>query len=356
MQTKSLGFIDTTRALAAFFMVFTHVVGLYSTNAIAEHSFFGKAIGLLGEAPAAPVFMVAMGILFSYKGKADFHLNIKRGIKLLFKGYALNIARIILPGLVFLLFLIFESSHSGGQDNLGSEMSKKALDSIFVIDILHLAGLSYIVLSVFQKLGLKNYSIVFVMTAVAFISPVIWGMGTSLPFIGRGFDLLWGTGGEQVSFPLFPWLVYPLLGMILGNIYRDPLKLTPRTMLYQAGLGGVLAAIGLVMALGNWEYHFGDYWRTGPGGLFVYTGFVLIWLSLFFLLNDFIPSFFAEFFRFVSRNITNFYITQWLIISIGIVFVEEDKLGMLPTIFAISVVCAMTVLICRFLQKKNINF
>ena len=72
MQTKSLGFIDTTRALAAFFMVFTHVVGLYSTNAIAEHSFFGKAIGLLGEAPAARCLWWLWVYCFLIKAKQIF--------------------------------------------------------------------------------------------------------------------------------------------------------------------------------------------------------------------------------------------------------------------------------------------
>lgn len=357
MNKKDLDFIDLARSLAAFFMIFTHVVGLYSTTALAEKSLFGQMIGLLGESPAAPVFMVAMGILFTYKPKDDFQASINRGFKLLIKGYLLNIARVVLPAIIFSLLYVFnlDSTPEIIKENETSSAIIKIINSLVVIDILQLAGLSYIVLTLFQKLKIKNYFIVVAIILISICSPFLWGLGTSIPLIGRILDPFWGVGGEQVSFPLFPWLVYPLLGMILGSLYRNPEILTKRTMQFQLALGGVLMGIGFIIASSNWKYHFGDYWRTGPGGLTIYLGFVLAWLAFLFLISNLIPQAITDFMRFISRNITNFYIVQWLLISSGLAIIGETKLGFISTIVAISIVTTLTIIICQQLQKRNIQ-
>ena len=58
-----LRFLDLARGLAIVFMVFQHVQILFAVGS-GEDSSVGVAFLLLGTAPAAPVFMVAMGFLF----------------------------------------------------------------------------------------------------------------------------------------------------------------------------------------------------------------------------------------------------------------------------------------------------
>ena len=353
MNKNDLNFIDLARTLAAFFMVFIHVLGLYSASSV-EDSLFGQVIGLLGEAPAAPVFMVVMGILFSYNPKVDHKASIIKGVKLVIKGYLLNFARVFLPALVFLLLTILGLYTTDSLDENESIVTTKIFESLWVIDILQLAGLSYIILTIFQKMKIKNHTLIAIIILISIVSPFLWGLGTSLPIFGRGLDLFWGVDGEQVSFPLFPWIVYPLLGMILGSFYRNPKYLTKSAMCFQLGFGGILMLIGFAIALGDWQYHFGDYWRTGTAGLIVYIGFVMAWLAVLFMISTFIPHSITAFVRFISRNITNFYIVQWLLISIGLVLIGEIKFGMFASIMAMLLISILTTVICQQLQKRKI--
>ena len=58
-----LRFLDLARGLAIVFMVFQHVQIIFAVGS-GEDSALGVTFLLLGTAPAAPVFMVAMGFLF----------------------------------------------------------------------------------------------------------------------------------------------------------------------------------------------------------------------------------------------------------------------------------------------------
>lgn len=351
-MSSKLPFLDLARGLAAIFMVCTHVVSINTKTQIAEHSIFGRVITLLGEAPAAPVFMVVMGILYAYKKEHQFTHDIKRSFSLFAKGYYLNLLRLAVPFTLFLFYMPFDTSEP---DDKLTNFADDIISNLLVVDILQVAGLSYLIMAIVNKLQLNDVCITLLILLVLVYSPFIWGLGTYVPFWGRLLEPLWGINGEMVSFPLFPWVIYPLIGMILGRRYSNPLTLTTQAMGYQFGFGVLLSFIGILISKTNISFHFGDYWRTGPGGLILYIGFIMQWLALMFFVSPYLHKGFLNVISFISTHITNFYIVQWVIISASIVVLDQYKLDITESLVAIIIIVAMSFLICKKLQKHNVN-
>ncbi|WOE87224.1 acyltransferase family protein [Aeromonas veronii] len=351
-MSSKLSFLDLARGLAAIFMVCTHVVTINTKTQIAEHSIFGKVITLLGEAPAAPVFMVIMGILYTYKKQHQFTHDIKRSFSLLTKGYYLNFLRLAVPFILFLFYMPFDTNKP---DDKLTNFVDDIISNLLVVDILHAAGLSYLIMAIVNKFQFKDVYIIFIILFILVCSPFMWGLGTDVPFWGRLLEPLWGINGDMVSFPLFPWVIYPLTGMILGRRYSNPLTLTTQEMGCQFGFGVCLSFIGILISQTNVSFHFGDYWRTGPGGLVLYIGFIMQWLALMFFISPYIHKGFFNIINFISTYITNFYIVQWILISASIVVLEQYKLDIIESLATIIIIIAMSFLICKKLQKHNIN-
>lgn len=352
-MSKNMAFLDIARGLAAVFMVCVHVLGLYSQPSVISESYFGKIISLLGEAPAAPVFMLIMGVLFSYKAARNIKTDLQRGIKLFIKGYLLNVARLITPLLIMLVLFPFVRSTMLTQDN--PDVVTELINNLLVVDILQLAGLSYLIMALLSHWQVNNTLIYMLIMLIVIISPQLWGVGSSMPVMNLFMAPLWGDKGELVSFPLFPWLIYPLLGFILGRYYFNAKADLTEVIKKQLIMGLTLFIIGLWIASSNYSYHFGDYWRTGPAGLIAYSGFTLAWLALLWYLTPFIHYNIVGLLSFMSHNITNFYIVQWLLISAGVVILNGSKLSILPTSLAMILVTLLTLLICQWLHKKSIS-
>ena len=112
-------------------------------------------------------------------------------------------------------------------------------------------------------------------------------------------------------FPLFPWLVYPLVGMAFGYWFKhsDHLKRNfQRTLI--TGLS--LLFIGALITLSNTQFHLADNMRAGPGLIVVIIGFVFIWLSLCHVSIDKIrANRVFDLLYFWSENVTAIYIIHW---------------------------------------------
>ncbi len=193
-----LRFLDLARGIAIVLMVLQHVQLLFAVD-YGETSAVGTTFLLLGTAPAAPVFMVSMGFLFGASRRTGVWSGLRRGIALFALGYALNLVRFTAPALAAHSVLV--------EDALGG-----AWHALLEIDILQLAGLSLIVLGVVKHVVRGAWPVVAMAIAVTAVAPLLWGTGGGSPVL----DPLWGTA-EWVSFPLFPWLAYPLLGLALAR-------------------------------------------------------------------------------------------------------------------------------------------
>jgi len=193
---ERLVFLDLARGLAIVFMVLQHAVLLFATGQ-GEGSVLGKIVLLLGGAPAAPVFLFIMGI---FLGRPDRKIGrgVRRGLKLIALGYLLNLLRSTLPSLFT------------GPEIASATVPASPLASFWAVDILQMAGLSFVLLTLLRRYLPFRWVWAILAAAVAFVSPLLWHWdGPS------GVYALWGNR-DDVFFPLFPWVVYPLAGMVYG--------------------------------------------------------------------------------------------------------------------------------------------
>jgi len=269
-----LRFLDIARGLAIVFMVMQHVQLLFAVGS-GEDSALGVTFLLLGTAPAAPVFMVAMGFLFGASTRTGVRSGVVRGLQLFALGYALSLLRFVLPLLV------------RGDAHAIEVFGGTWWGAFFEIDILQLAGLSLIVLGPVKRYVRDPRLVLALAAAVAAVSPLLWGVGGGHVLL----DPLWGLG-DWVSFPLFPWLAYPLLGLSLAGFAARATSADRLMRVWAlAGAAVVLAGAALVVLAptGSGILAFGDYYRSGLPVQLLLAGFVLLWLPLLWWLDRRLP-------------------------------------------------------------------
>ena len=322
-----LRFLDLARGLAIVFMVFQHVQIIFAVG-FGEDSALGVTFLLLGTAPAAPVFMVAMGFLFGGSSRTGVRTGVVRGLQLFALGYVLNLVRFAVPLLV------------AGDPHALDVFGGTWWGPLFEIDILQLAGLSLIVLGPVKRYVRDPRLVLALAAAVAMVAPLLWGVGGG----SVALDPLWGIG-EWVSFPLFPWLAYPLLGLALAGLTARATS-APRLMRGWA-LAGACAALAGVALLAfapgpGGILAFGDYYRSGLPVQLLLAGFVLLWLPLLWWLDRrlswiLVPRYLTS----LSRTITPVYLIQWALIGwLAIVFGVFDQPSWVAALIGVPVLVA----------------
>jgi len=290
-EKKRIYYLDILRGLAVLFMVMQHSILMLEYTGGNNTGVIGTILIILGTAPAAPVFMFVMGV-FIMKSKAGHWSFVRRGLKLLFAGYVLNFIRFSIPMLL--------------DGNL-----EESIKMLFYVDIFQLAGVFFITAILFRKLANNLYFTPLFILAVLSISPYLWGLPPEMPIT----NLLWGTG-ETVSFPYFPWCVYPLLGMYLSKyVCHSYIEKRHRKIIVLSAI--VLGTVGFFI-LEMFPYL--DYERFGLGASMAMIAFVLIYMIIIERttnLLDLTPK--NRIIGLVvswSTNITNIYWVSWILFTI----------------------------------------
>ncbi len=321
-----LRFLDLARGIAIVVMVLQHVQLLFATDS-GETSPLGTAFLFLGTAPAAPVFMVSMGFLFGASRRTGVRSGLRRGVALFALGYALNFVRFTLPAVVAPSALV--------DDTFGS-----AWRALLEIDILQLAGLSLVVLGLVKHVSRSPWTAVVLAAAVAAVAPLLWGLGGG----ALALDPLWGEA-QYVSFPLFPWLAYPLLGLALARFTTRAVSAGTLMRSWAAAGGLALLAGGALVALApgaGGVLVLGDYFRSGLSIQLLLAGFVLVWLPALWWLDgrlswQLVPRYLTS----LSRHITVIYLVQWALIGwLAIGAGVADRPSWLAALFAVPVLVA----------------
>lgn len=298
-----LVFLDLARGLAIVFMVLQHAVLLLAIGQ-GEGSAFGKIVLLLGGAPAAPVFLFIMGI---FLGRPDRKVGrgIRRGLELIALGYLLNLLRSTLPSLV------------AGPEIASATVPASPLASFWAVDILQMAGLSFVLLTLLRRYLPFRWVWAILAGAVAFVSPLLWHWGGP-----SGVYALWGNRGD-VFFPLFPWVAYPLAGMVYSPRFLAA-EDRGRAVKRSAMIGTLFFAVGgatfFLPRMGGFDI--GRYCRSGPAAQLATVGFVLVWLSFSRLVaRRWADSAVLRLLGFWSRNVTAVYFVQWVLFGWAVLFV-----------------------------------
>ncbi len=293
-------YLDIARGIAVLCMILQHAMIIFCVNE-GEGSLLGEAVILAGTAPAAPVFMIIMGAFFVSSDKANLIYALKRGTALFAAGYMLNALRFSIPLLV-------------AYDATGTpSYMTEAVTTFFSVDILQMAGLSLIIMGILKRFFPIPLLWGFFAIGIGVISPFFWGHDNF------AFEaLLWGTE-KDVSFPLFPWLIYPLTGMAVSSALASRSS-AHRTSL-MTGLGGIcfVAALIIYFIGPSFLSLTGDYYRSGLMIHLIMTGFVFFWLFLLDRLTSArtLYPFVSELLCFWSRHVTIVYFVQWTLIGWG---------------------------------------
>jgi len=291
---------DLLKGIAVILMVQVHLTELFATPA-----FFGSLAGkislFLGGAAAAPVFMAMMGYFIARKGVSSRDLLL-RGIKLIGLGILLNI------GLNFHLLIKFFNGHFSGMD---------PWTYVFGVDILFLAGLSMGVIAGIQKLAAKHLLpwvlALLVAAGVGQFLPLYEGNLPAIHFLQAYF---WGEAYWSY-FPLFPWLSYPLAGFLFYNISKniDISQWPVKTF----GIIWLVLLAGIAISF-NYGFRISIYLPAYYHHKLLFVGWTLAFIawwtiSWYFISTSFSKNWVFSYLQFCGRNVTAFYVVQWLLIG-----------------------------------------
>jgi len=256
---------------------------------------------------------------------------VRRGVFLLALGYLLNALRGSLP-----MWIAIQAGVS--VEELGGATP---LSELMSVDILQFAGMAYLTLAVVRRITRNPWIWIGLAAVVAGVSPLIWGFETGVPALDGIFALLGGGDGEHVAFPLFAWIAYPLVGMAIGQWLSTSVE---RGKLFRriAWVGAGVFIAGGALTLTNIDFHIGDYWRTGPGGVLTITGYVLLWIWLLNLIAEpVLRSWPGRVLGFWSRNITVFYFTHWVLLGWSVLLVGYEAYGPIGTLIGFACIATL---------------
>ena len=333
---------DLARGLAVLFMVSVHALQTYATPEVYD-SPFGWILEALGGPPAAPVFVFLMGAVMAFSRRTGTWAMVRRGFVLLALAYVLNGLRGSLP-----VWVAIQAGASAAELGGSSPLSE-----LTTIDILHFAGMANLALACVRRLSQRPWVWIGVAAVVAVASPWIWGAMSGWPPLDFVLELLWGTG-DGTAFPVLPWVAFPLVGMAAG-VWLSETDDVSRVFRRLAQSGVALLAIGGALTLTGIDFHLGDYWRTGPGGMLLMIGFVLVWVWLCHLVAQYVlhtvP---GRLLIFWSRNVTVFYFIHWVLIGWSVLLVGYEAFGVLGTLIGIvAIVVASSLLTLVWVRVRR---
>lgn len=295
---KRMLYLDIAKGFAIIFMFTQHCILVHGIGGGESDHWLSDLLFLSGTAPAAPVFMLIMGI-FIMKSRGSMRSQILRGVKLLLLGYFLNILR-------FPMFI-----PEGDFSSYSDFFLEIIFQCLTANDILQMAGLSLIVGAVLKKVIANHIFSPILFITIFLVSPFLWGLFPDNPFL----LILWGIT-ENTFFPFFPWVVYPLLGMyMMQYLLREGDDLD--NILNKIVISGIVFALaGGIMIIFE-VFPVGDYSRSGIGIHMLIIGFVFVWLKICRIIEIKLTSenIFIKELSFLSVNITMIYFIQWILFS-----------------------------------------
>ncbi len=307
--------VDSVKFFAIIFMVCVHVYeqfGNWNFYGDMPGTLYRNTLEFLGGPLAAPVFMFCMGIGMIYTRHSTTADFVKRGIKLLLMGYALNFVRQTLPMLIGMI--------------IGIETEYSLIGGLLNVDILPFAGMVFITVGILKKFNVPVPGICCIAVLIQAVG--IWG--TKLKIASVGLQTLLGLllpSGQHVAFPLTLWLVYPAFGMLFGEYLKkteDKDKLYRVMMIgatvffaaYTAALFYVCYDIRMFYALYDLTY----YHQTILSTLWIMPLIILELGACYFLLRRLEETRVGRLIRHCSINLNTIYIIQWILIAYTLAF------------------------------------
>jgi uncharacterized membrane protein len=329
--------LDLARGVALVFVVVIHVLEQLSSQEVKD-SLFGGVMNIGTSLCAAVMFMFLMGAGVGLSRSTTLSKGIRRGILLFLLAYVLNLLRGTIPTLSGL------ATHQFTLEDL------KPYSPLYVtieIDILHFAGLALIALAVIRKISTQWIVWLGAGAGVLLICPLVYGHASDSPLLNYGINFLWRTE-KYGHFPIFPWLAYPLFGMVFGHFLKT--SKNPQVFFIRSCvLGALLCLCGGYMAYNYSDFSM-DSWMSGdynegdvhPWWVVFIIGVILVSISFYQLLATRIPrNKVFDWLCFWSREVTLMYCIEWIVIGWITIFISS-YFGFAGTLLGISIVFVLT--------------
>ncbi|MCH4829132.1 heparan-alpha-glucosaminide N-acetyltransferase domain-containing protein [Flavobacterium columnare] len=312
MTNNRIAAIDFTRGISVFFLIIVHTMLIYGTLETQTETTIGQIIIWLGR--GAAMYLIAMGISFTFSRRQSFYAITKRALYILYIGYSLNFVKFIIPEFIFggLPYRFLNAYH------LKTQTLETTLFFLGLGDILQLAGITLLLIAFINQITNNKWIYFFLGLLIIIVSKELSGLKINILGIQYICDLFF-SNQYNVYFPVFPWSAFIFMGVFLGKQLKEinnDTQIFFRNLAIQS-LG--LIVLGLSLVLTNYKYHFGDYYHLGPGGSIILLGIMMLsfWISnqLIIFLN---PS--TQFFSYIiylSKNTTSIYFIQWTLINWG---------------------------------------
>lgn len=293
------------RGFIVLIMPAVHTVLIYSNNAV-KAGWIGTILGFLAEQPGAQLFMLQMGLFIGIGRQKTVGFVLKRFVQLLIAGYLLNFIRLVLP------YWCGGIPESFLQHNEIPEHKDTAISLLLIGDILQFASLGYLFCQALHYGVRKIWLKIAVLIVMILISPFVWKQQSGSLFLQYATGLFNGLP-PIAFFPFFPWIAYPVAGLIIGQVikqYHGSIKNS-----FWIIVSVLLIAVGLFVKLYEPPAWNNNFYRLGIGGTIFHLGAAIAWMVVFVLLSQCVAKHSAfSFLEKLSNRITSIYFLQWIII------------------------------------------
>jgi Heparan-alpha-glucosaminide N-acetyltransferase, catalytic len=333
---------DLLKGLAVIFMIQVHIMELFAKQEIYD-GIVGKISLFFGGPPCAPIFMAVMGyFLYSSTKKTSYYL--KRACLLFLGGILLNIGLNfhLLYNIVFLDYDINPWTY------------------IIGVDILPLAGMSIALIGILRIIFKRNHFL------YLFLAVIITATYPYLPMFGKGYSFIafinaffWGTY-EWSYFSLFPWFAYILMGYafrLISDKANLPLKFSSNhSIVFLVPIIIFIAfSIHYAVSIAHNLQGIGGYYNHD----ILYFGWIIVFMAGYIMMADIIEvysgkSSFVRYIKWIGKNVTVFYVFQWLIIGnvATSIYKTKDYYSLLA--WLVDVIIAVSILTFGWEKLKSI--
>lgn len=275
-STRRLAFIDLLRGMAVLVMIETHVVNATVERALTAMPWFEVVNFINGL--VAPTFLFASGMAYAVtmRRKLDGYL-----------GFGTPLVR-QLWRLVFILIVAYVLHlPTFSLERTLAGLTERQYLAFVQADVLHCIAVTLLILQVSVFILRTERRLAWFATAsaviVLFVTPLMWGVDwlgvMPAPFAAY-------LNGLHLSlFPLFPWSVFILAGVVAGHLFgvqqdRAPGSAGPDYPVRPfAVAGGVLMAMSFVLIPLAHVYPTYNYWRYSPAFVVLRLGIVVLFAA-----------------------------------------------------------------------------
>ena len=309
--------LDLAKALAIIFMVFVHV---YEAHWYLENSEEGAGyicawlIEFLGGVPAAPLFMLAMGVGVVYSKRSTAATYLKRAAQIFGLGILVNFFQQWVP-----IFL---------RPDAAEEFAANA-HSIIATDIYSFVAVTFLFFAFLKTTKHPVAVTTITMIVCLIVSEITYpnSIATGSVWLDSIIGIFIRTN-EYSYFPFFTWALWPLLGYLFGRLLmKTENKLRLYSILAAVGVAALAVStfvinmdpndiiinslteanmedVGLYYAMDTWNL----LWSFGALAIEMFVLYLAVRLS-----RNRIPALFS----YMSRHIMSIYVIQWVFIGLA---------------------------------------